>query len=80
MNRDLMLAVLAMDAYKTDPRITSVGNATLINVATQTAGFAAYAYTYNSETIISFRGTDGGWAAANDIFNGWNCDDSAFNC
>jgi Ca2+-binding RTX toxin-like protein len=73
MNQDLMLAVLAMDAYNTKG---SVGTAVNLNIFISpemlAAGFSAQAYTYNGETIISFRGTDPGWAAVNDIFNGWS--------
>jgi Ca2+-binding RTX toxin-like protein len=70
MNRDLMLAVLSMDSYSNDRQ--NIGTATLLpSILPNDAGFYAKAYTYNGETIISYRGTDGGWAAANDILNGW---------
>jgi hypothetical protein len=68
MNRDLMLAVLAMDAYNS---VGNIGTATNKNAditpAMDAAGFSAQAYTYGGETIISYRGTDG----FDDVLNGW---------
>jgi hypothetical protein len=61
MNRDLMLAVLAMNAY--DDEINDIGAARFIPdielpSGYSTTGFFAKAFTYNGETIISYRGTD----------------------
>ncbi len=64
MNRDLTLAVLSMDAYFDGQ---SLGLATKIQSQSADGGFAAVAYNYNGETIISYRGTDGG----SDVLNGW---------
>ena len=56
MNKDLMVAVLSMDAYNP---MGSIGNAVVISNAPQSTGFAAVAYSYGGQTIISYRGTDG---------------------
>jgi hypothetical protein len=53
-----MLAILSMDAYKNLSEGDQVGNAIVLNVAPQQSGFAAYAYSYNGQTVVSFRGTD----------------------
>lgn len=70
MNRDLMLAVLAMDAYDTKG---NVGFATNLNTKVtpemKAAGFNAQAYSYAGETIISYRGTDGYYFG--DAWYGW---------
>jgi hypothetical protein len=66
MNIDLMLAVLSMDVY--NPKGT-VGDATVISNAPQSNGFAAIAYNYNGDTIISYRGTDGYYIS--DAYYGW---------
>ncbi len=57
-DENLMMAVLAMHAYA-DPfsATTDVGKAEFIEDAPQALGFAAYAYSYNGQTVISFRGT-----------------------
>ncbi len=60
MNRDLMLAVLAMDSYETNGDGAQIGNATIVrnsDTGSQT-GFKGVAYSYNGETIISFAGTN----------------------
>jgi hypothetical protein len=56
MNRDLLLAVLSMDSYYGGQNL---GLATKFDSVIGPAGYAAVAYTYNGETIISYRGTDG---------------------
>jgi Ca2+-binding RTX toxin-like protein len=60
VNKDLMMAVLAMDAYSSVPK--NLGTATVIQTAlpigSAAASFSAYAYHWNGETIVSFRGTD----------------------
>jgi Protein of unknown function (DUF2974) len=78
MNRDLMLAVLSMDAYNQgyNAGLTNVGSyigfAHVIDVTTRadaeavSASFAAVAYDWNGETVISFRGTD------DTFFDAWN--------
>jgi hypothetical protein len=63
MNRDLMLAVLSMDAYGPGQ---SIGLASKGSSLDSPNGFAAVAYSYNGETITSYRGTDGG----SDVLNG----------
>jgi hypothetical protein len=58
MNRDLMLAVLSMDVYENKAVGSLIGKAEILNVApTNSYGFAAAAYSYGGETIISYRGT-----------------------
>ena len=58
MNKDLMLAVLAMDAYQTRTTDYKIGNAKVLQGSPSNSpnGFAAVAYSYNGETIISYRG------------------------
>jgi hypothetical protein len=70
MDRNVFLAVLAMDVYNRGygvsvrglPEAGSLGSATLITAPSQAgwedASFYAIAYEWNGETIISFRGTD----------------------
>ncbi|MFN0194027.1 MAG: hypothetical protein ACKVP5_18980 [Aestuariivirga sp.] len=73
MNRELMMAVLAMDAYNrgydagtvvsgTSSGIGTAEYLTQSDVATGSPGrdesFYAVAYRWNGETIVSFRGTD----------------------
>jgi Lipase (class 3) len=67
MNTDLMLAVLAMDAYGAGQ---NVGTATVIKHHEEAStGFSAVAYSYNGETVISYRGTDGYYIS--DAYFGW---------
>lgn len=70
MERNLIMAVLAIDAYNQgyNPGLATVGaqigNATVTKATQDTdvqsvsASFAAVAYNFNGETIISYRGTD----------------------
>jgi hypothetical protein len=58
-DKNLMLAILAMDAYYNRIAGWQIGNATVTQVADQLNGFAALAYSYGGETVISYRGTDG---------------------
>jgi hypothetical protein len=61
MNRDLMLAVLSMHAYSDDTSFNQVGTAAVSKVADpDVSGFFAKAYNYHGETVIAYRGTDGG--------------------
>ncbi len=65
MNKNLMLAVLSMDAY--DPQGT-IGIATQLKFQPSlSSGFSAVAYSYNGETVISFAGTNG----FSDAWYGW---------
>lgn len=69
----LFRAILAMDSYNRgynaglllDPNATEIGTATLAQQSNTTAGslevsagFFAQAYTWNGQTVISYRGTD----------------------
>ena len=70
---DLMLAILALDSYNrgdnpgmnfnrnSDAPGTSIGGATILSDddtdPAQAASFYAIAYTWNGQTIISYRGT-----------------------
>jgi hypothetical protein len=60
MDRNLMLAVLSMDAYnKANKNIGfAINSNAQITPEMAAAGFGAQAYSYNGETIISYRGTD----------------------
>lgn len=73
MNYDLMMAVLALHSYDDNEAVKNIGYASFLKPADQVSGFAAYAYTYNGETIISYRGTDTGSFGdlGADILNGW---------
>jgi hypothetical protein len=87
MNREVFLSILAMDSYNRGygvgvdnlPETDNLGQATLLAATSaqkagwEVAGFYAIAYSYNGETIISYRGTDTTGAAAliNDIVYGW---------
>ncbi len=65
---DLFKAILAMDAYNRGPNAglnvdgVQIGNAflrdDLLPAGSQAASFFAQSYTWNGETIISYRGTD----------------------
>jgi hypothetical protein len=67
-NDPLFAAILAMDAYNRGAGAglnvagTSIGTANLIPLAlpngSPAAGFSAQAYSWNGETVISYRGTD----------------------
>ena len=69
-SRDLFLAILALDSYNRgyNPGLTGlseavgtqIGTATITKTtkdANQAASFYATAYTWNGETVISYRGT-----------------------
>ena len=89
MTNDLFLAILAMDSYNRgyDPGMevtrAQIGNATLGLRSTdsaagtpggQAAGFYAISYTWNGQTVISYRGTDdvlGLGDGASDLWRGW---------
>lgn len=74
ISNDLFLAILAMDAYNRgygagmgDPNTglpgTQIGNATIrfdidLPAGAQPASFYAQSYTWNGQTVISYRGTD----------------------
>ncbi len=84
---ELMYAILSMDAYNRgyDPGIdygggNSIANATVMQESDTSlggddvaAGFYAVEYMWNSDTIISYRGTNTGSEAEllADIWNGW---------
>src|ERR1700736_6450037 len=64
-NDPLFAAIFAMDSYNGGSNAgliapgQSIGDATLIQILSPTnAGFFAQAYTWNGETVISYRGTD----------------------
>src|SRR5262249_8618939 len=65
VSNDLFLAILAMDSYNrgSDVRVDvggrTPGNAQLGRTSNPGLdGFAAQAYTWNDQTVISYRGTD----------------------
>src|SRR5437868_6476066 len=80
ISNDLFLAILAMDAYNrqynagigdavTGLAGTSIGNATIgAFSADPSASFFAQSYSWNGQTIISYRGTD---EPVTDILNGY---------
>jgi len=86
---DLFLAILALDAYNrgynpgmtfagdSDSPGTEIGDATILqatdDLSSQNSSFYAVAYSWNSETVISYRGTTFENNAANlgDVLNGW---------
>ena len=98
MNQSVFRAILAMDSYNrgfgagvsglSQAAGTQIGIATVIrnsedpDGAAQAAGFYAYAYSWNGETIISYRGTNLDFSqdgasffarpAVRDIWNGWS--------
>jgi hypothetical protein len=98
INQNVFRAVLAMDSYNrgyrpnvnglSDATGTMLGTASIIRNANdpdgvaRRAGFYATAYSWNGETVISFRGTNinqvetlGEFVslpALNDVFNGWS--------
>lgn len=70
MNKNLMLAVLSMDAY--DPQGT-IGIATQLKFQPSlSSGFSAVAYNYDGKTVISYRGSDDpiAWTGS-DAWYGW---------
>jgi hypothetical protein len=69
MNYDLMMAVLALHSYDDDKTFNQIGNANVTNRSEDGFGFYANSYTYNGETIISFRGSDG--YIVGDAWYGW---------
>ena len=86
MTPNLMLAILALDAYNrnynpgillgpnSDQIHTDIGGAEIIaSLAVPTSGFYGVAYQWNGVTVISFRGTDNynPLDPANDLWNGW---------
>lgn len=83
---DLFLAILALDAYNrgynpgmtfnggSDSPGTEIGDARILDSSADTStSFYAIAYTWNNETVISYRGTTFENNAANlgDVLNGW---------
>ena len=81
---DIFLAVLAMDAYDRGEgrslkivQNAAIGEATFKGQLTDApTSFSATAYNWvrgnNTTTVISYRDTDElGWAADEDVFNGW---------
>ena len=84
ISNDLMYAILSMDAYNQGyDRVVKhdslqIGLATRIDekgdAEAQAAGFYAAAYSFNGETVISYRGTNvnaAGLPNALDVANGW---------
>jgi Ca2+-binding RTX toxin-like protein len=69
MNNDLMLAVLSMDTY--NPQGTIGLASQLLVQPSLSSGFAAVAYSYNGQTVISYRGTDGDYLHYLDAWYGW---------
>lgn len=81
--RDVMLAILALDAYSRGPDrkraieglAEVVGSADVINESSKDlpdsieSGFGAVAYTYDGGTVISYRGTD---FDLNEVKNWWD--------
>ncbi|MCP4183594.1 MAG: hypothetical protein GY761_09795 [Hyphomicrobiales bacterium] len=78
VSNELMYAILAMDSYNRgygegiEHGKTSIGNAVFdqddVSQEAIAAGFYAAAYTYNGETVISYRGTDD---FTKDPLHGW---------
>jgi hypothetical protein len=83
VSKELLLAILSMDAYNQGYGAglqhgqTQIGTATFQNIPNPTgaefAGFYAAAYDTSYGKVISYRGTstDTIGATATDIFNGW---------
>jgi hypothetical protein len=90
VSNELFLSLLAMDSYNrgytpgmtdlsSDPG-TRIGNAVILAndlpSGSEAAGFYALSYTWNGQTVISYRGTDnvgflGGGDGASDFWRGW---------
>jgi serralysin len=86
MNRDLFLAILAMDAYNrgynagiaglSDAVGTQIGNALIsrgvldTDSAAVSSGFYAIAYNWNGEKVVSYRGTDSNFGLAIPVLSG----------
>ena len=89
MSQNLFTAILAMDSYNRGYNTgvnlgenTQIGTASISNqlldqalLSAKTAGFFAFAYTYNGETVISYRGTDNQTSATDQIAGGSDLDD-----
>ncbi len=70
MNQTVFLSLLSLDSYNRGyganvnalPALGSIGEATIIDIplpaGSQAAGFYAIAYSWNGNTIISYRGTN----------------------
>ncbi len=86
ISRDLFLSILALDAYNrgygagvnglSEAKYTTLGNAEVdksSGIEGQAKGFYGIAYTWGTEKVISYRGTDTATpaAAAADVLNGW---------
>jgi hypothetical protein len=97
MNADVFRAILAMDSYNRGYGVgvsglvcSSLGSATILQDSTaqfglsvtSAVGFYASAYSWNGQTVISYRGTntetvgpDGTFLSSplfKDILNGWS--------
>jgi hypothetical protein len=94
-SQDLFLSILSMDSYNRGyaPGIeglssvngTAIGNATISrtkgDAVAQAAGFYAVEYTWDSTTVISYRGTTfTGLPSGADVFNGWSLIDRETRC
>jgi hypothetical protein len=95
MNNDVFLAILAMDSYNRGPGANingltgepAIGTARFVtdSVAklgpgSQNSGFYATAYTWNGETVISYRGTNFSQFGQflGDLISGWSTFDGLF--
>jgi hypothetical protein len=85
-SNDLFMSILALDAYNrgyhpgyegfSDAPGTQIGNATIVrdkgDAAAKAADFYAVAYSWNNQTVISYRGTEfDGAPSLGDLLNGW---------
>jgi hypothetical protein len=87
MNRNLFLAILAMDSYNrgyepgirglSDDLGSAIGDASVIagsnGASARSAGFYGIAYNWNGETVISYRGTNFNFLMpiVQDVLDGW---------